>query len=98
MWYVCVQFFGESQRKAADDAAAFLQSKGIPCIVQRGPHDLRLIATQPFALGNKDAARPADEKRKCDELKRRIRDAGKEYRSAGGGYTFDGCEEKMYPF
>jgi hypothetical protein len=92
--YVFIQFFPKSRLKDAQDAAAFLQANGLPCTIQRARDDIRLIANQPFMLDQRDAAARQRQRQQCEELKQRIKQLGKEYARAGGGYAFDQCLER----
>jgi hypothetical protein len=92
--YVFIQFFRKTRMKDAQAAAAFLQANGLPCTIQTAPDDIRLIATEPFRLDEGDTAARQREKQRCEELKRRIKELGKEYARAGGGYAFDQCLER----
>jgi hypothetical protein len=92
--YVFIQFFPKSRLKAAQDAAAFLRANGLACLIQRARDDIRLIADQPFLLDQRDVAARQRERQRCEELKRRIKQLGKEYARAGGGYAFDQCLER----
>ena len=92
--YVFIQFFRKSKMKDAQDAAEFLRANGLPCVIQEAREDIRLIATQPLLLDQRDVADRQRERQRCDELKRRIKELGKEYARAGGGYAFDQCLER----
>jgi hypothetical protein len=92
--YVFIQFFRKSRMKDAQDAAEFLRANGLPCVIQEAREDIRLIATQPLLLDQRDVAARQRERQRCDELKRRIKELGKEYARAGGGYAFDQCFER----
>jgi hypothetical protein len=74
---VIVQHFRVRERQEAEAARTFLATKGINTVVKQGAGDLELIVTEPFA-GEAQAA----------GLLQRIRDAGKEYSAAGGGFDF----------
>ncbi len=92
--YVFIQFFPKSRLKDAQAAAEFLRANGLPCVIQEARADTRLIADQPFLLDQRDVAARQRERQRCDELKRRIKQLGKEYARAGGGYAFDQCLER----
>jgi hypothetical protein len=92
--YIFIQFFRKSRMKDAQDAAEFLRANGLPCVIQESREDIRLIATQPLLLDQRDVAARQRERQRCDELKRRIKELGKEYARAGGGYAFDQCFER----
>jgi len=92
--YVFIQFFPKSRLKDTQDAAAFLRANGLPCIIQRASDDIRLIADQPFLLDQRDVAARQRARQRCEELKRRIKQLGKEYARTGGGYAFDQCFER----
>lgn len=92
--YVVIQYFRKTEKEAAVKAAKFLRGKGVDCVIFEGV-DLQLVATEPFLIMQKDANAGAAEKRRCDDLKKRIRELGKEYKEQGGGYTFKDCEERL---
>ncbi len=89
--YIIVQYFQKSKLKDARAAAVFLRLKGVACAVERGSKDIRLIATKPFLIDQKDAARRNREKRRAEDLQKQIRRIGKEYARTGGRYAFDQC-------
>lgn len=78
-YYVVVQYFPRSERAAAEAAQQFLQARGVECRVLARRADLVLVATQPFTS-----------EAQAENLKRRIRDIGKEYFPIGR-YDFRGC-------
>ena len=92
--YVFIQYFRKTRMENAQAAAAFLRANGLPCTIQRARDDIRLIATEPFKLDTEDAATRQREKQRCEEIKRRIKQLGEEYRRSGGGYAFDQCREQ----
>jgi hypothetical protein len=92
--YVFVQFFRRSRIQDAQAAAAFLRANGLPCTIQRARDDIRLIATEPFLLDEGSAAERQRARQRCEQLKRRVKELGKEYAQAGGGYAFDQCLER----
>lgn len=80
-YYVIAQYFRRSDKADADAARTFLQSKGIECVVHQGPQrDWWLVAAEAFPTASA-----------ADSLIRRIKEAGKEFARAGGGYDFAGC-------
>lgn len=80
-YYVLVQYFPLRRRANADAAALYLRSAGVDCVVKQSSADLRLFATRAFENAQ-DARR----------LIERVRELGREYARAGGGYDFAGCE------
>jgi len=92
--YVVVQHFPKSRRDDALNAARFLQSHSVPCVVVPRPRDIELIAKDAFLI--KPDGRRVDEaeKRRCEELKRRIKELGKLYVDTGG-YAFEQCYERL---
>lgn len=95
-YYVIVQFFSKSNRRHAEEARDFLSSRGIPCTIREVGPDIRLVANEAFALDEGTSAERADARRRVEALKKRIKEAGKEFVKAGGGYTFDLCEERRF--
>jgi hypothetical protein len=93
--YVVVQHFKRRNPQAALDAARFLKDNGVPCATLTGA-DIRVIATEPFRIRQGDAAASRAERRRADELMRKIRGLGKEYskllaKRGKKGYTFSDC-------
>lgn len=78
--YVLVQYFPKSRRQHAQDAARFLRSEGVECTVIAAPSDLRLFATKRFSSAGA-----------AEGLIRQVRELGRQYARAGGGYDFAGC-------
>lgn len=91
--YVHVQYFRRTRRQDALDARAFLASKGIPTILIEATGEYRLLAADSFLIDQKDKSAAAAERKRCDDLKRRVRDAGKEY-AKKAGYAFDQCFDR----
>jgi len=86
-YYVYVQYFKKDKLSEAQDARDFLHGKGVACVLSPTRLDLVLIAAEPFA-SETDA--------QGKELAGRIRELGKAYRKAGGGYDFKDCQLKKY--
>jgi hypothetical protein len=96
--YVVVQHFPAAHLLTAQHAARFLQSRGIDCIIERGK-DVQLIAKEAFSLREDDKRAAEAEKKRCEALKARIRELGKEFsqqqRNAGQPeYAFEQCYER----
>ncbi len=89
------QHFPPRALEAAKAAAAFLQANGVPCAIETKPKDIELIATEPFLFKQSGPAAQT-EKQRCDALKRRVKELGKEY-SKTHGYAFDQCYEREQP-
>lgn len=94
--YIVAQYFPKSKLQDARNAAVFLRSRGVACAVERGSKDIRLIATEPFLIDQKDAAKRKREKRRAEDLQKQIRRIGKEYTRTGGRYAFDQCPLKKF--
>jgi hypothetical protein len=93
--YVVVQHFKRRNPQAALDAARFLKENGVPCATLTGA-DIRVIATEPFRIRQGNAAASRAERRRADELMRKIRQLGQEYskllaKQGKKGYTFSDC-------
>jgi hypothetical protein len=93
-YYLVIQHFHRDQGDAAKQAREFLKSNGVECILKVGTKDLRLFATRPFRLSGGEVASRKAERTALDELKKRVKDLGKEYtRTRARGYAFDQCYE-----
>ena len=92
--YVVIQHFYKSQQAEALDACQYLRAAGVSCVVMPRSRDVELIATAPFLLRQDDAGARAAERRRCDALKQRIKQIGKEY-GREHGYAFDQCYERL---
>jgi hypothetical protein len=94
--YVVIQHFRKtSERQAARKAAEYLQGSGVACATMTGA-DIRLIATEPFLIKQRDAAAARRERERADRLMRRIKDLGQQYNKellnqGERGYTFSDC-------
>lgn len=93
--YLVIQHFKKTDVSDAEAAEQFIRVNGIPCSIYGSTKDLRLIATQGFLIDQKDAAAKQAEQRKCDDLKRRIKELGKQYAKTGR-YVFDQCYADKY--
>jgi len=91
--YVVVQHFSKSRLDVAVAAAKFLQARGVEAVIWRGD-DLRVVAAEAFLLKQKDAKAAEAEKRRCEELKSKIRSLGKEF-SKETGYAFEQCYSRI---
>lgn len=95
--YVVIQHFRKSEREAAREAAEFLQTHGVGCFLDDRSVDLRLIATEPFLIDQEDAAAAREQKQRCEQLKQKIKQIGRDYvRTKPNGYTFRDCEERKF--
>lgn len=94
--YVIIQFFPKSKLDDARQAAEFLQSQGVPCVIQDAKRDIRLIAREPFLIDQEDRAASRAEKQRAETLKKRIRELGKEYMRSGGRYLFSQPAERKF--
>lgn len=93
-YYLVIQHFHRDQSDAAKQAQEFLKSSGIDCALRVGSKDIRLLATRAFRLSGGDAAARKTERTALDEMKRRVKELGKEYtRTRARGYAFDQCYE-----
>ncbi len=92
--YVIAQYFPNSRQRDAEKAAAYLTEKGVPAAVFTSGPDIRLIALEGFLIDQPDGRAGALEQKRCDALKARIRELGKEYSRQGGGYSFDAPRER----
>jgi hypothetical protein len=92
MWYVFVQHFSLKDGDDARKAYEFLESNGIACARLTGK-DIRLLAVEPFDIGNKDRAIATRERARANELIKRIKDLGKQYFKTGG-YDFTWADVK----
>jgi hypothetical protein len=92
--YVIVQYFPNSRQRDAEKAAAFLSESGVPAAVFTSGPDIRLIALEGFWIDQPDGRAGALEQKRCDALKSRIRELGKEYARQGGGYALDAPRER----
>ncbi len=94
--YVVIQHFKKrSERQAALNAAEHLQANGVACATMTGA-DIRLIATEPFLIKQRDAAAARRERERADQLRRRIKELGQGYNNellkrGEKGYTFSDC-------
>lgn len=93
--YVVVAHYKKSDLALAQHAAAFLQERGIPCIIHEIRNAYMVVATQPFLINQKDAPARKAQQARADEFKRRIRALGKEH-SRGSGNAFDQCYERLF--
>jgi hypothetical protein len=93
--YVVVAHYKKSDLMLAQNAAAFLQERGIPCVIHEIRNAYMVVATQPFLINQKDAAARKAQQARADEFKRRIRALGKEH-SRGSGNAFDQCYERLF--
>jgi hypothetical protein len=84
-YYVVVQHFRPRDSDQAAAARDFVRSKGVGCTVRQAAGDLELVATEAFSS---EAA--------AQNLMRRVRDLGKEYWNAGGGYDFAGAKPRKF--
>jgi hypothetical protein len=85
-YYVIAQYFRRSDKAAADTARTFLLSKGIECVVHRGPQrDWWLVGAQAFPSSSATGS-----------LIHKIKEAGKEFAKSGGGYDFAGCAARKF--
>jgi hypothetical protein len=84
-YYVVVQHFRSRDGDQAVAARDFLRSKSVGCTVRQAAGDLELVATEAFSS---EAA--------AQTLSRRVRDLGKEYWNAGGGYDFAGAKPRRF--
>ncbi len=91
--YVVVQHFRRADLNAAQQAASFLHERGVPTELRTGS-DVQLIAREPFLINQDDTVARAAERRRCDALKQRIREIGKEY-AKEAGYDFKDCYERV---
>ncbi|MBK8913197.1 MAG: hypothetical protein IPM64_01115 [Phycisphaerales bacterium] len=91
--YLHVQYFRRTRRQDALDARAFLATKGIQTMLIEATGEYRLLAADSFLIDQKDKTAAAAERKRCDDLKRRIRDAGREY-AKKAGYAFDQCFDR----
>ncbi|MBU0639029.1 MAG: hypothetical protein KKB50_09210 [Planctomycetes bacterium] len=92
--YVTVQHFPRSRLRAAEAARAFLGANGVECVLEQN-QDIRLIAIAAFLLDQENAGQGARERRRCEQLKQRIRELGKDYKLQAG-YAFGECYERKH--
>lgn len=93
-YYLVIQHFHRDQGEAAQQAQEFLKASGVDCVVRVGSKDIRLFATRAFRLSGGDATGRKAERAALDDLKRRVKELGKEYtRTRAKGYAFDQCYE-----
>lgn len=92
--YIIAQYFPNSRQRDAEKAAAYLGENGVPAAVFTSGPDIRLIALEGFLIDQPDGRAGAQEQKRCDALKARIRELGKEYARLGGGYAFDAPRER----
>jgi len=86
--YVVVQHFPKRRRDHAEKAAQFLMEHGLPCALLPGP-DIRLVIAEPFLIRQDDKEAAARERRRGEEMVRRVKELGKLYRRHG--YSFAGA-------
>lgn len=90
--YVVVQHL--SKRQSGIDAARkireFLESNGVPCVVQARGGDLQVIATEPFRIKRGSTRATADERKRATDFMNRIKELGKQF-TLTAGYSFDKC-------
>jgi hypothetical protein len=97
--YIVIQHFRKSEEEAAKEAYRFLEANKVPAVITRGA-DFQLIAREPFLLKQDDAQARAAEDKRCEDLKRRIKELGKEYAKRQRAakkpeYTFDQADGKI---
>jgi hypothetical protein len=83
-YYVVAQHFRLRDRQRAEAAQEFLRGKGIECDIQAGA-DLQLVATEQFSS-----------EQQAESLRKRVVEAGKEYRESGGGYDFASAKARKF--
>lgn len=93
--YLHIQHFPKKARQAALAAHAFVNAQGIKASLIDAPAELRLVADEPFSIDQKDRRAGAAEKRRCEDLKKRVRDIGRQY-AKQAGYFFDQAFERRY--
>lgn len=90
--YLVIQHFRKNDTEQAESAARYLIAAGVPCAVQAMKADIRVIATEPFLINQKDPGRKTEQSR-ANDLIQKVKKLGKEY-SRTSGYAFDQCELK----
>lgn len=93
--YVVVAHYRKVDLPQAQDAAAFLQQRGIQCVIHEIKNAYMVVATQPFLINQKDTAARKAQQARADEFKRKIKALGKEH-SRGSGNAFDQCYERLF--
>lgn len=84
-YYVVAQHFPPRYRKQAEEARDFLRGKGLNAVVRTGDRDLELVLTDAFASEQQASA-----------AVQRVRELGKEFRKAGGGYDLAGVRARKH--
>lgn len=93
--YVVVAHYKKIDLPLAQAAIAFLQQRGVQCLVQESKNAYMVVATQPFLINQKDAAARKAQQARADEFKRKIKALGREH-SRGSGNAFDQCYERLF--
>lgn len=93
--YLVIQHFRKSRREDALRALKYLLEHGIKAVVLEGA-DYQLLAADSFLLNQKDPGAAAAAKSRLAELKRKVKELGKEYAREGGGYAFEQAYERTY--
>ena len=93
--YVVIQHFQKTKRADAEAAAEFLRENRIPAALLVG-NDIRLVATEPFLIEQRDAAAAERERRRAGQWLQTIKELGREYDKRlrelnKPSYTFSEC-------